>query len=225
LRDATRKSTRRSLLWWISTTLAPVGIIGGPLEIANMLAGIIEWHGPIAYIVQYWDSTFGKTFATLFNWLAAIAGLPDLPAWLSDYLTLGALFSISLIRAITLLQEGTTPHDDRMLGRLNPLVRLPMLGLILLTVIAALVIVWPFHVIAVLLLLSYHIRVRHLREDPSTVFGWLVMKAQNSLELYADFTDTLKSEKFGVQLLLTLLPFVLFFVIWAVNALYRVGVT
>jgi hypothetical protein len=90
--------------------VAPLGILGAPLEIMSTLSGMIEWHGPFDFLVRFWEENVARHFHSVFAWLAHLIWLPAPPKWLSNYLTLGLLLPWSLLRSVHLLRpERTDP--------------------------------------------------------------------------------------------------------------------
>lgn len=100
---------RRGVWWWITAILAPIGVLAGPIAIAKMLSGLIEWGGPFGFAVAYWEEFVAVHFRTVFGWLAGLVSLPPPPEWLSDYLTIGILLTSSLFRAIALTPNADDP--------------------------------------------------------------------------------------------------------------------
>jgi hypothetical protein len=94
---------RKSFAWWVGAVLAPFGIIGGPLEMAGMVADIIEWRGPWNYLITHWDRTVGHVFGVIFGWIAGLVSLPAPPPLVADYLTVGVLMLLGQWRAHQLL--------------------------------------------------------------------------------------------------------------------------
>jgi hypothetical protein len=41
------QGNKRDFSWWVTAILAPLGILGGPIAIAEMFKGLIKWKGPI----------------------------------------------------------------------------------------------------------------------------------------------------------------------------------
>lgn len=100
----------RGLVWWLSVILAPIGLFGGPIELANMVSGVVTWHGPIGYIVNFWSDNISVHFAALFGVITGFFHLPPLSDIVVSYLTLGVLFCTSMLRAATLLGHKFPAH-------------------------------------------------------------------------------------------------------------------
>jgi hypothetical protein len=98
--DAT---ANRGFVWWLSVILAPIGLFGGPIEIANMVSGVVAWHGPIGYIVNFWSENISVHFAALFGVITNFFHIAPLSDFVVSYLTLGILLCTSTLRALTLL--------------------------------------------------------------------------------------------------------------------------
>jgi hypothetical protein len=99
----------RGFLWWLSVILAPIGLFGGPIEIANMVSGLVEWRGPIGYAVNFWSENVSVHFANLFGLLTGLFNIAPLSDLVVSYLTLGILLCTSLLRASTLLGVKISP--------------------------------------------------------------------------------------------------------------------
>ena len=93
----------RSLLWWFSVVLAPIGLFGGPIEIANMVSGVVQWHGPIGYLVNFWSENISVHFANVFGLLTNLVHIPPLSDFVVSYLTLGILLCTSFLRAAAMI--------------------------------------------------------------------------------------------------------------------------
>jgi hypothetical protein len=89
--------------------LAPIGVFGGPVEIANMVSGVVKWRGPIGYIVNFWSENISVHFANVFGLLTGLFNAPPLSDLVVSYLTLGILLCTSLLRAATLLGHKVSP--------------------------------------------------------------------------------------------------------------------
>lgn len=95
---------RRSFWWWLGAVLAPLGILGGPVAMADLFSGLIEWRGPIGFLVSYWDRAISEPFHRIFQFV--VDSIPwdlSFPAWFSDYVALGILLVTSLYRALFLI--------------------------------------------------------------------------------------------------------------------------
>ena len=99
----------RSLLWWFSVILAPTGLFGGPIEIANMVSGVVQWHGPIGYLVNFWSENISVHFANVFGLLTNVVHIPPLSDFVVSYLTLGILLCTSFLRAAAMLGHKFSP--------------------------------------------------------------------------------------------------------------------
>lgn len=100
---------KRGFLWWLSAILAPIGLFGGPVEIANMVSGVVEWRGPIGYLVNFWSENVSVHFANVFGLVTNLFNLPPLSDVVVSYLTLGVLFCTSMLRAATLMGIKLSP--------------------------------------------------------------------------------------------------------------------
>lgn len=157
----------RGIVWWFAAILSPIGVAGGPIAIAQLLAGIVEWHGLIGYLVTLWSENIRPPFQTLGTWITDQFELPAPPALILDYIIIGLLVSTSYMRARFLIPKHS--------------------GVYILGQSAAYLFAWPISI--VLLLVSA------FREG---VRSWPAF-------------------------LLTLAPFALFFMLWAVNALLGIA--
>jgi hypothetical protein len=90
---------QRGLVWWVTTILAPIGVLGGPITIASITSAMVAWHGPVGYLVHFWSENIGAPFATMFALIAQWVRLPAPPSWLTDYLTLGVILAGGNMRA------------------------------------------------------------------------------------------------------------------------------
>ncbi len=102
-------TANRGFLWWLSVILAPIGLFGGPIEIANMVSGVVAWHGPIGYIVNFWSENISVHFANVFGLITNFFHVPPLSEFVVSYLTLGILLCTSMLRASTLLGIKVPP--------------------------------------------------------------------------------------------------------------------
>jgi len=142
-------AARKTFGWWVAAILTPAGLIGGPLAVADMFAGAIQWNGWVKYLVVFWDEKVSHAFGIVFNFVAAKFDLPTVAESTVDYLTLGILLSGSFIRAVELFPFGSTNAN-------GPAPRLWMKALLFLAQIVApllLVAIWPFYLIALSLIL------------------------------------------------------------------------
>lgn len=105
--------TSRSVGWWIAAALAPVGIFGGPIAIANLFAGLIEWRGWIGYLVNFWDENISEPVHRIVGFLALHLNFPQPDEITINYGILGALFCSSMARASGLLKTGEETNDGR----------------------------------------------------------------------------------------------------------------
>ncbi|MBC7769269.1 MAG: hypothetical protein H7124_10825 [Phycisphaerales bacterium] len=155
-------TANRGFIWWLSVILAPIGLFGGPIEIANMVSGVVEWRGPIGYLVNFWSENVSVHFANVFGLITNFFNIRPLSDIVVSYLTLGVLFISSTLRAIALMQI-----------KLPPL----MLWLVL----------------------------------PTAIFAWPAVFLQ---------LDGLLHKKSRGPTLLILAPFLLFLVLFAINAVW-----
>ncbi len=100
---ASARREPQTLGWWLVAIFAPVGIIGGPVALADLFAGIIRWRGPIPYLLAFWDENIGTPFAQLLAFIASLIHLPSPTEVISDYLTLSILLISSVVRASRLI--------------------------------------------------------------------------------------------------------------------------
>ncbi len=101
-----KRENPRTLGWWIVAILTPIGIFGGPIALADLFAGVIDWRGPIPYLLAYWDEHVSAPFETILSFVASFVSLPRPPEIATDYLTLSILLAGSLIRSRGLLERG-----------------------------------------------------------------------------------------------------------------------
>lgn len=90
---------KHTIWWWLGWILAPLGIFGGPIAIANFSSDLIEWRGPIGYLVNWWDAKISGPFGLALNQLLTRYELPNLTEWMVDYTVIGWLLLWSAIRA------------------------------------------------------------------------------------------------------------------------------
>lgn len=144
---------RRDFLWWVSAITAPLGIIGGPPAIADLLGGIIRWRGPLAYLAAYWDEHITQPFGQVINAALALAPFKvHAPEGVVDYIALGCLFFASQLRAANLLFPTVTLHERPSLGQLGvtalwAVVCFAFLAVPLLLCLVILLALWPGHVL------------------------------------------------------------------------------
>ena len=106
---------KRSIWWWLGAVLTPLGIIGGPVELANLFSGLIEWHGPIGFVVEFWRNNIALPFHSILQYLVdsilTVIHFPrfQLPWWISDYIVLGILSFSSYARSIIFLYKESSP--------------------------------------------------------------------------------------------------------------------
>ncbi len=105
----TIRPTDRGVIWWLSVILAPIGLFGGPIEIANMVSGMVEWHGPIGYLVHFWSENISVHFANVFGLITSFFHIPPLSDFVVSYLTLGVLLIASMLRAMSLMRIKLPP--------------------------------------------------------------------------------------------------------------------
>jgi hypothetical protein len=101
LRD---KPETRRISWWLTAALAPVGLLAGPFAIADLISGLIEWKGWIAFLIHYWDQNVSEPITRVLANLAETLALPRPPEFVSDYLTLGLIYAIGVARAHQLIE-------------------------------------------------------------------------------------------------------------------------
>lgn len=184
---------KRDFWWWLTAILAPIGILGGPIAIAEMLNGFIEWHGPIGYVVSWWGAHISVPFHGIFVWLAGLLSidLPPWTKWITDYVALGILLSWNFLRAFALFPwSGQQPMSKEFLA---------------LSFSAGLL--WPVFVIW---LLFPAIRQRARMHEAVEVAREWPEDARD--DLFRTVRDMFTSEW------LTLAPFILFLVLWGLNA-------
>jgi hypothetical protein len=194
------ESQKRSFLWWVSAVLAPVGVIGGPLAIADMLAGAIEWNGWIGYTVAWWDENVGTPFGQVISALFAAWGWPELSETETGYLIIGILLSSSMMRAFVVLSLPSILHEIRenrgVINRLENIVFLILWPVLPIMHIA----IWPLTT-AALFASSFR-----------SIFRVLVRKRLDpDPEIHEYELSNLKVDW------LTLAPFTVFLSLWAIN--------
>ena len=96
-----------SITWWINAAFAPLGIAGGALALADLFANLIEWQGPLNFLVIYWDKYVTDPLHTILNWCSSLVGLPKFAEGFVDYFSLGMILSISAYRSVVLQPETT----------------------------------------------------------------------------------------------------------------------
>lgn len=132
------RNPKRGIWWWGAAILTPIGILGGPVAGADLLAGIIEWRGPIPYILAFWHEHISAPIGTILGFLATVLALPQPSEFLADYITLSLLLAGSFIRvrrlmhpteslaeSRTIIQEGLEPPMRRIPGAQKPYPDLP----------------------------------------------------------------------------------------------------
>lgn len=135
---------KHTIGWWLAAIIAPIGIVGGPIAIADMVAGAIQWNGWIGYLVAFWDENVSKSFGVVLNFVASIIRIPALNELTVDYITLGILLFGGFVRAIELLPLPGTPRvRQRTLGE--------KLGLAVIWIAGPLAVIafWPFYIFTI----------------------------------------------------------------------------
>lgn len=99
-------SQKRGFWWWATAVLAPVGVFGGPVGIAAMFQGVIQWHGVVAYVVHFWSTNISPPFEFVCAWVSNVLGLRKPPRWVVNYLIVGLLYVASYIRSASLTVKG-----------------------------------------------------------------------------------------------------------------------
>lgn len=100
-------SRTRGIRWWLAAALAPIGIFGGPLALADLVAGLIEWKSWIAFLVHYWDVYVSDSVKAVLDWVAAQLALPRIPELVADYITVGLITATGNFRTRALLVTRT----------------------------------------------------------------------------------------------------------------------
>lgn len=198
----------RGIWWWLAFALAPLGVIGGAIEIVSIFSGVIEWHGWIGYVEEFWTENIGSKFDTLFRAIASILTLPTPPEWLLNYLTLGVLFVSAGARAAYTLTD--TREDESNIAvphRKARLIEVPMNVLGGLIGLAALVLLVVFYVLIWPLLFIMTLGATFMRL-PSPDRNYFLRR-------HAEFG--LPVMKVGALLVLS--PFAIFLALWGLNYL------
>src|SRR5262245_12629872 len=85
--------------WWVGAVFQPVlaalGVVGGVVGLAALFQGIVEWNGPIAYVVHFWGHYISEPVRAA----AFYAFGFRLDRWIADYLALAFIFINSYRRA------------------------------------------------------------------------------------------------------------------------------
>jgi hypothetical protein len=130
---------RRTWFWWLAAITAPLGILGGPIAIAEMFAGTIKWHGPAGFLVAFWDEKVSAPFHAVFAWMAGLIGVPPFKEFYVDYFVVSLLAAGTFFRALTM-------WDVFAESSFNPSWKLTLL------LFAAAIFFWPVIYASVLLL-------------------------------------------------------------------------
>ncbi len=199
---------RRGFWWWITAVFAPLGILAGPIGIASMFAGLIEWHGPIGYAVEIWSSDIRPPFDVVFTAVASFLNIPAPSKFIVDYLILGFVFSFSLFRSFQLedpewlLRRDTGDGPDQLF-----FVAFALFAL-------AVVVVW---ILALMLLLGGMNRVTkeyiHLKMERQQIGQGNREWTGYNHRWLTHCEDTIRSQA------LVVMPFILFLLLWGLNYL------
>lgn len=206
-----REGGSRGIGWWLLAILTPIGVIGGPLVIANVLADVIEWHGPWGAAIQYWDDSVGAAFSTLFGWLAQSLHLPAPPWWLTDYLSLAILFQFSILRASTLFPSPLPEIQSQWVDRAGQLFWRVRNAL-------AEIVFWPAYLYAQT---RWAVRL-YWQTYPSAraTLALSIVSRTSSQTVRADYLALRLLHIARARILLTLAPFILFLTLWLLNTLF-----
>lgn len=216
---------RRNFWWYIYWIFLPLGLVGGPLGLADLFSAVIRWHGWIGFAVAFWDERvsqpFGAVLKEVFQWVH----LPSPPEAVVDYLTLSILFLVSIARAVVHMRAYV---DD--LGDDDTFI----LGFVM---VPTAIVAWPLVLVGMVGSILYAIA-EIMRLAISTMFDRLISllpasakwsfwkgskpgaheqgtaeKAKQSSEYF----DTLL--RILAMFVLALAPFLLFLGLWWVNSL------
>ncbi|HPI47605.1 MAG TPA: hypothetical protein PLH23_05005 [Hyphomonadaceae bacterium] len=102
--------------WFVFWILAPLGVLGGPLAIADLFAGVIEWHGWVGYLVSFWDENVSQPFGAVFGAIADFLHVPRFTEEFVDYIALGTLCITGMLRPFLLLEPKLITTKDWTLG-------------------------------------------------------------------------------------------------------------
>lgn len=189
-RDRDDNPSQRGILWWFSAITAPIGILGGPIAIADMFAGVIEWKGWVGYFATYWGEHISHPFGVLLHAFAQRFSIPSPPEYLVDYLTLGVLFAASHIRSVMMV---LSPVAENRFG----------MSLLAVVVAPLVVLIWPLSLLGALVfpVMAHDMgrRAQRAKTDQIRDYALRTRKA-----MYAHFV-------------LLLAPFALFLVLFVLN--------
>ena len=150
--------------------MTPVGIIGGPLTIANMLSGIIEWQGIPQYLVNWWEIAVSEPMGRILGWLFGLVSLPQPPRFVADYLTLGLIYATTVFRTVLITLNL---FDMRLYGGSNGTFRgtvwLLYAYLKFISTLILWVFIWPYAVYIVIREVVDELRTNDNREERSIV--------------------------------------------------------
>ncbi len=192
------EETKRGFWWWFTWIVTPLGIFAGPVGIASMLEGIIEWHGPIGYFVNLWSEIVRGPFGAVFDRLASVLKLPELLSWQIDYLAFGVLFASSQLRANLFIGRSQLPDT--------------LLDLVFLLLVPLL---WPL-TFFLSLLLGRPRRLEELPDPPTRQYRTTFSQKERWEYLRRKMRrDRLQQSYFAWYL--TFAPFALFPVLWVTN--------
>lgn len=64
----------------------------------SLASGFIEWKGVLRFFVNWWDANIIVHFERVLNGFLNVIGLADLPLWAINYIALAMIFSWSFLR-------------------------------------------------------------------------------------------------------------------------------
>lgn len=140
----------------IFNSFSTLGIIGGPLALASIFSGLIEWRGPVLWLVSFWSDNVTQTFATILTAFVRPFGITSIPYWLADYVGLGILVSISALKSTKVRRIVTPIHSAMQRSHSKPVYRKRVLSWFLWALyFIFLVVVWPFLFVSQLVVNSF----------------------------------------------------------------------
>lgn len=210
----TAEESKHGVFWWLSATLMPLGILSGPVGIASMLEGFIEWHGPFGLAINYWEVFVSQPFGVVFGQITSFFTLPPLSKFWVDYFSLGILLRLSVLRSFRLAVNPAVSEIDYV-GKVNWFERI--LGLWKEPLLIGLWWVW-----ALLLVFRWALgfdirsyqRAIDVSEQISEIYRDSGVDIGDMRHYHETMIDTYRRSR-----LIILLPFGLFLVLWGLNSL------
>ena len=154
--DESKPRKRRTLWWWFTAIVTPLGIVGGPLALADMLSGVIQWNGWIGFATAYWDLYVSEPFGVVIQYVAQLFGIASVPPFVSDYLALGVLYVAAGIRVSSLVFNRSNWADVQFAEM--GFFRLIAFNAFVCVGLTLAVLVWPYSAIRTCLDLLLHSR-------------------------------------------------------------------